>query len=48
MRQIGDELMKLVVGIVIGMLIGLGAGVFVRRAWGRFIGIFVDNLSPRI
>ena len=47
-HQIGDKWMKLTVGILIGLLTGLGVGIVFRRAWGRFIGIFVDNLSPRI
>ena len=38
-RQIGDELTKLVVGIVIGTLIGLGTGFVVQRAWGQLARI---------
>jgi len=38
-RQIGDDLTRLVVGIVTAMLMGLGAGALVRRAWGRLVEI---------
>jgi heme/copper-type cytochrome/quinol oxidase subunit 4 len=38
-REIGDEMIKLIVGILIGMLTGLGVGLFVRWACGRFVEI---------
>jgi hypothetical protein len=39
-KPIGDELTKLVLGIIVGICIGLGTGFVVRRAWGRLAGIF--------
>ena len=37
--QIGDQMMKLIAGIVIGMLTGLCVGIVVRRVWARLVGI---------
>ena len=36
-EQIGNNLTKLIAGIVIGLLVGLGVGVLMKRTWGRLV-----------
>ena len=36
-QQITNEQTKLIEGIIIGLLAGVGVGVLVKRTWGRFI-----------
>ena len=37
-EQIGDGLAKLIVGMVIGLLAGMGVGFLVKQTWGRLAG----------
>jgi len=41
--QIGNELIKLITGIMIGLLIGLAVGTFVKHAWGRIAKTSPEN-----
>ncbi len=36
-NQIQDELIKLVAGLVVGLLAGMGIGFFIKRTWGRLV-----------
>lgn len=36
-RPIGNELWRLIATIFIGLLVGMGVGLFVSRVWGRFV-----------
>jgi hypothetical protein len=42
-ESIGNELIKLIAGIMIGLLIGLAVGIFVQRSWRKLI-----KTSPEI
>ena len=34
-RPIEDGLVRVIAGIVVGMLVGIGVGTFARKTWGR-------------
>jgi hypothetical protein len=38
-QPIGDGLFKVIAGIVIGLLAGVGIGFLVRRTWGRLVKV---------
>ena len=35
--QIGNDLTKLITGILIGLLAGMGVGIIMKRTWGRLV-----------
>ena len=36
-RQIGDDLTRFAIGILIGILTGIAVGIFASHTWGRFV-----------
>jgi hypothetical protein len=38
-RQIDNGLLRVIAGIVVGLLVGLGIGTFARKTWGRLARI---------
>jgi hypothetical protein len=34
-RQLNDDLVRVVVGIVVSLLVGMGVGTVARKTWGR-------------
>ena len=36
-KPIGNQLVRLTTGILLGLLVGMGAGIFVNKVWGRFV-----------
>ena len=41
-QQIGDELIRVIAGIGIGLLVGISVGTLAKITWGRFV-----KISPR-
>jgi len=38
-QQIGDDLIRVIAGITIGLLVGIGVGTLAKRTWGRLIKV---------
>jgi hypothetical protein len=38
-QQIGHDLMRVITGVLIGLLVGIGVGTFARRTWRRLIKV---------
>ena len=44
-KPIHSDLTKLIAGIVIGLLVGLGLGIIVIRTWGRLVKTILQTTS---
>ena len=42
-NPIQDERIKLVAGLVVGLLAGVGIGFFIKRTWGRLVKAPTEN-----
>lgn len=38
-QQISNDLLRVIVGIMVGLLAGIGIGILVRQTWGRLVKI---------
>ena len=38
-RGIGDDLLRLIAGLLVGLLAGIGIGFLVRQTWGRLVRV---------
>ena len=43
--QIDNGLIRVITGVVVGLLVGMGIGAFARKTWGRFAKI--DSMQGR-
>jgi hypothetical protein len=42
-QQIGDGLIRVIAGILVGLLAGIGVGFIVRQTWGRLVKVSIDR-----
>jgi hypothetical protein len=38
-QQIGDDLIRIIAGMIVGLLVGISVGGVARKTWGRFVKI---------
>jgi hypothetical protein len=42
-QQIGDDVMRVIIGIAIGLIVGIGVGALAKLTWGRLLRIFPNS-----